>query len=195
MNTTNTGAVESTRVWANRTTTLRRAAVVLLLAGVMFISTGCYDDRYYGHRPVRGGYYASYAGPAPYYGHDPYGYGGYGYDGYGTGVGIGISSYRGRSRYHRGYYGQRNYGPSGYYRRSWDDRRGDGRRYWDGRGDGRRNWDGRGGGRRNWDRRGDDDRDRRSNRRRRARSERGSEVRRSAPPYSGEGEPVERQPE
>ena len=190
MNTTNAGAVKSTRVWASRTTMLKRAAVVLLLGGIMFITTGCYDDRYYGHRPVRAGYYASYGGPAPYYGHnpygyDPYGYGGYGYGGYGTGVGIGISSYRGRTGYRDGYYGRRNYGPSGYYRRPWDGRRGDGRRNWDDRGDRRRNWD----------RRGDDDRDRRSNRRRRARSEGGSEVRRSTAPDPSQGEPVERQPE
>ena len=113
--------------------------MVLLLAGVGFFATGCYDDPgYYGHRPVRAGYYASYGDP--YYGYDPYGYG------YGPGVGVGV--YRSRPAYvRRPYYARRDYyRRGGYYRRSGD------RREWDRRGSGDR--------RRNIERRGRRDRDR-----------------------------------
>ena len=120
---------------------LKAAAVALLLTGVAFVSSGCYEDpRYYGHRTVRTGYYASYGAPSPYYGYEPYPYG----YGYGSGIGIGVSSYRGGRYYDRPrYYGRR-------YDRRYDRRRYDRRRYGD-----RRRWDRRDSGerRRSWDRR------------------------------------------
>ena len=154
MNTTSSGANKSIR------SRIKTAAVVLLLSGTALFATGCYDEPgYYGRRPVRAGYYASYGGAGPYYGHDPYGYGGYGY---GTGIGVGVSSYRSRPGYYRRpYYGRDYYGRSGYYRRN------DRRRDWDRRehrGD-RRSWDRRG--RRDRDRDRDDDDDDRDGRRRR----------------------------
>ena len=142
----------------------------MLLAGISFAATGCYEDPYYGsHRGVRSGYYASYGGPAPYYGYEPYGYG------YGPGIAVGVSSYRSHPGYVRGRY----YGRSGYrsgYRRGYD--RYDGRRYdrrrWDGRrGDGRRG-DGR-----NWERR-----DRNRSGERRATSERNRAIRRMVAPQN-----------
>ena len=154
---------------------LKRTAVVLLLAGTVFVATGCYEDPYYSPRYVRAGYYSA---PAPYYGHDPYGYSPYGY-GYGTGIGIGVSSYRsGYTRYgRRPYYGREYYGRQRY---------GD-RRYYP-RGD-RRTWERRRGGDRNWRRDGDRPRERRSTQ--------GSRVirRSTAPVERSEGAPVEAQPE
>ena len=148
---------------------LRPAAVVLLLAGIGFFTTGCYDDRY-GYRGVHTGY-AAYGAPGHYYGHDPYPYG-YGYGpGYGPGVSVGVSSYR---SYPRGYdrYGYRRHGNSN---RRWDGRRDDRRRNWDRRRsrDGRRSWEGR-----------------------KAQSQqRGRAIRRSTAPSERPGAPVDTQPE
>lgn len=147
---------------------VKPAALMLLLAGIGFFTTGCYDDRY-GYRSVHTGYHASYGGPSPYYGYDPYPYG-YGYGPrYGTGVAVGVSSYR---SYPRGYdgYGYRRYG---YSNRRWDRRRGD-RRQWDRRrsGDGRRTWE-----------------------ERKSRRERGRAIRRSTAPMEAPGAPIETQPE
>ena len=154
---------------------IKGTALAVLLSGVAFVATGCYDDPYYGHhRGVRTGYYASYGAPAPYYGYDPYAYG------YGPGIAVGVSSYRSYPRYTRSrYYGRSHY-RSGY--RRYDGRRYDGRRY-----DGRR-YD-----RRNWDRRRSGDRDRTT--RRRSTSERPRVIRRSTAPAQQEGAPVETQPE
>lgn len=134
----------------------KTGAMLLLLASVGFFASGCYDDGY-GYRSVRTGYYATYGGPSPYYGYDPYPYG-YGYaPGYGPGIAVGVSSYRARSEYGRPYYGRQHYRRSGYHDR-YDrrrDRRWDGRSYrgrdrergrnWERRrsGDGRRTWEGR----------------------------------------------------
>lgn len=149
---------------------IKTLAIVLLLSGTIFAATGCHDDPYYyGRRGVRTGYYASYGGPAPYYGYDPYPYG-YGY-GYGSGIGIGVSSYRSHPGYYRRPYYRRGYDRPGYYRRYDRDRR--------------RNWERR--------RRGDDDR----SWERRARGDRSRAIRRSTAPAQEQdsGAPVEPQPE
>lgn len=152
---------------------VKRAAVVLLLAGTGFTATGCYDDPYYRPRYVRAGYYSA---PDPYYGYDPYAYQPYGY-GYGTGVGVGISTYRpGYTRYgRRPYYGRNHYGRPRYHHR----------------GDYPRNWERR--------RRGDNRdwrRDRDRSRDGRARTHGNRAIRRSTvPPQREEGAPVEAQPE
>lgn len=158
MNTTRGGAAGLMQVDVKPTIRrrLKGAAVALLLTGVTFVSTGCYEDpAYYGHRGVRTGYYAGYAQPAPYYGYEPYPYG----YGYGTGIGIGVSSYRGGRYYDRPrYYGRR------YDRRRYDRRYND-RRYYDRRDGDRRGYDRRDGDRRRWDR-GDSGERRRSGDRR-----------------------------
>jgi hypothetical protein len=151
--------------------------MIALLTGVGFTMTGCYDDpHYYGHRSVRGGYYAS--APAPYYGgYDPYGYSPYGY-GYGSGIGIGVSSYRSgyRDRPYYGrdpYYGRNRYNRNRGYYRNTDRRNWDGRR----RRDRDRSWEGRPRGER------------------RASGERNRAIRRSTAPAQPDGERVEAQPE
>ena len=184
MKTMNSGVAEQGTGRINSTirSRIKGTALAVLLSGVAFVATGCYDDPYYGHhRGVRTGYYASYGTPAPYYGYDPYSYG------YGPGIAVGVSSYRSYPRYTRNrYYGRGDYRyRSGYQRYS--GRRYDGRRY-----DGRR-YDGRRYDRRNWDRRRSDDRDRTS--RRRSTSERTRVIRRSVAPDQEEGAPVARQPE
>ncbi len=154
---------------------------MLLLAAVMFISTGCYCDRCMAIARCGAATTLPTRHPRPYYRYDP---DGYGYRGYGTGGDIGVSSHHGGPRYRRGYYGRRDYGRSGLTPELG----------WPARG-GRRGWDGRGDRRRNSDRRSDDDGDQRSSRRRRARSARDSEVGRSTAPDSWRGESAERQPE
>ena len=113
---------------------IRKAGALLLLLGIIaFTTAGCYDDRYYGHRPVRGGYYAAYGG-APYYDGYPgyYDYGpGYGH-GYGPAIGIGVSTgrsgyYASSPRYRDRYY-RRGYTRRGNYRNYDRGRRGDYRR-------------------------------------------------------------------
>ena len=149
---------------------VKMLAVALLLSGTVFTVTGCYDDpHYYGRRGVRAGYYASYGGPGPYYGYDPYPYG----YGYGSGIGIGVSSYRS----HPGYY-RRPYYRRGYYGRSGYNRRYDRGRNWERRGDRDRRGD-----RRSWERR--------------ARGERGRALRRSTAPAQQQdaGRPADTQPE
>lgn len=169
MNTTRGGAAGPAQgeVKSTRGRRLKTIAIALLSIGIAFVSTGCYEDPYYyGHRNVRAGYYASYAGPDPYYGYDPYPYG----YGYGPGIGVGVSSYR-VARYDRPrYYGRR------YDRRRYD----------------RRGYDRRGGDRRRWDRSGDDERRPPSDRRERRRSR--STERRMAPAQQPDA-PVETQPE
>jgi hypothetical protein len=145
MNMTSSGAKRSMPGGAKATikSRIKTAAVLLLLGGTALFATGCYDEPgYYGRRNVRAGYYASYGGPGPYYGHDPYGYG----YGYGSGIGVGVSSYRSYPGYYRRPYYGRGYGRSGYYRRH----------------DRRRDWDRREerGDRGSWDRRGRRGRDR-----------------------------------
>jgi hypothetical protein len=151
------------------------AAVTLLLIGAAFVSTGCYEDpAYYGHRNVRAGYYASYAGPESYYGYEPYPYG----YGYGPGIGVGVSSYR------TGYDRPRYYG-RGYDGRRYDRRRYDRRRY------DRRDYD-----RRRWDRRDGGGRERGQSRdRRERRRSRSVDQQRTAPAQQSTDTPVERQPE
>ena len=134
MNITRGGAAGTMQAEAKSTRRrrLKLAAVALLLMGAAFVSSGCYEDpRYYGHRGVRAGYYASYAGPEPYYGYEPYGYG------YGPGIGVGVSSYRSGRYYDRPRYSGRRYDRRRY------DRRDGGRRRWDrgGNGEGRRSGD------------------------------------------------------
>ena len=170
MKTISSGAAESGTAGGESTFRwrLKTAALAVLMAGLTFAGTGCYDDpHYYGHRGVRAGYYASYAAPAPYYAYDPYPYG----YGYGPGVAIGVSSYRS----HPGY-GRRPYYGRGDYRRGYDGRRYDGRRY------DRRRWDGRRA------------RSRDRSEGRRATSER-RVIRRSTAPVEQERVPLERQPE
>lgn len=178
MKTMNSGVAErgDGRIGLTIRSRIKGMALAVLLSGVAFVATGCYDDPYYGHhRGVRTGYHASYGTPAPYYGYDPYSYG------YGPGIAVGVSSYRSYPRYARSpYYGRGDYRYRSGYRR-YDGRRYDGRRY-----DGRR-YD-----RRNWDRRRSDDRDRT---RRRSTSERNRVIRRSVAPEQEEGAPVETQPE
>ena len=146
---------------------LKAATFALLLIGVALFSTGCYEDPYYyGHRGVRTGYYASYAGPEPYYGYEPYPYG----YGYGPGIGVGVSSYR-AGRYDRPrYYGRR-------YDRRYD----------------RRGYDRRDDRRRRWARRGDSERRGRSEDRREGRRSRSTE--RRLPADQQPEAPVKTQPE
>ena len=104
----------------------RSFAVMLVLACLTFVATGCYDDPYYyGRRSMHSGVYASYGAPAPYYYGDGYPYG------YATGYG----------RYSSPYYASRGVYVSSSRYRDYDHRRprrsyrrwNDGRRWDDGR--------------------------------------------------------------